>query len=71
MFHRELVGNLIQAVCILEDLPGPGESGEILVEARIAILEHELPQAALGIGRQLDALVLRQVDERGQPKTPV
>jgi hypothetical protein len=68
---RQFVRNAFQAFFILHHRAGIGESGEVIGQAPVGILEHGFPQAFLRHGRELDLLLPGKIDEGGQAEGAV
>lgn len=56
---------------LLHDLQNEREALQVVVEAVVVVLEHQLAQARLGVRRQLHAMLLRELNDRGDARGAV
>ena len=67
----ELVGNPLERRRVLHDGTGPGETGQVLGQVGVVVLEDGGPHAGLGVGGQGHAALPRQLDQRGETERTV
>ena len=67
----QLVRDALQRLLVLHHRAGVGEAAQVLGEAGVAVLEHLLAHAALGVRGQRHLLFARQLQQRRQPQRAV